>query len=68
MKNAIWTRAVLSCCALLFPVFAQDLQQPGKSIGKVTTLGNLIVMTLNEGALGRANNVRPCPPHHALHA
>ena len=34
---------------------AQDLQQPGKSIGAITTQGNLIVMTLNEGALGKAN-------------
>jgi hypothetical protein len=34
---------------------AQFRQEPGKSLGTVTTQGNLIVMTLNEGALGTAN-------------
>ena len=34
---------------------AQFRQEPGKSIGTITTQGNLIVMTLNEGALGTAN-------------
>src|SRR5215510_7872174 len=34
---------------------AQGRQEPGHSIGTVTTQGNLIVMTLNEGALGHAN-------------
>src|SRR5437660_12139294 len=33
----------------------QGRQEPGRSIGTVTTQGNLIVMTLNEGALGKAN-------------
>lgn len=37
------------------PTYAQARQDPGRSIGTVTTQGNLIVMTLNEGALGRAN-------------
>src|SRR5580704_2764786 len=35
--------------------YAQDLQEPGKSIGTVTTQGQLIVMTLDENALGKAN-------------
>ena len=35
--------------------FAQRLQEPGKSIGKISTHGNLIVMTLDEGVLGKAN-------------
>ena len=30
-------------------------QQPGRSIGTISTLGNLIVFELNDGALGRAN-------------
>jgi hypothetical protein len=34
---------------------AQGQAQPGRSIGTVTTQGNLIVMTLHEGALGAAN-------------
>ena len=34
---------------------AQFRQEPGKSLGTITTQGNLIVMTLNEGALGSAN-------------
>ena len=34
---------------------AQFRQEPGKSIGTVTTQGNLIVLTLNEDALGPVN-------------
>src|SRR5262245_34751954 len=33
----------------------QGRQEPGRSIGTVTTQGDLIVMTLNKDALGRAN-------------
>ena len=32
---------------------AQDRNTPGKSIGTVTTQGNLIILTLNEDALGK---------------
>jgi hypothetical protein len=35
--------------------FAQGRQDPGRSIGTISTQGDLIVMTLDEGALGRAN-------------
>src|SRR5215471_188069 len=35
--------------------YSQGRQEPGHSIGTVMTQGNLIVMTLNEGALGHAN-------------
>ena len=35
--------------------YSQGRQEPGHPIGTVTTQGNLIVMTLNEGALGHAN-------------
>ena len=34
---------------------AQFRQEPGRSIGTVTTQGKLIVLTLDEGVLGRAN-------------
>ena len=34
---------------------AQFRQQPGHSIGTVTTQGNLIVLTLDEDALGDTN-------------
>jgi len=37
------------------PVRAQFRQEPGHSIGTISTQGNLIVMTLNEGALGTPN-------------
>lgn len=36
-------------------VNSQTRQDPGKSIGSVTTQGNLIVMELNEGVWGKAN-------------
>src|SRR6266704_534956 len=34
---------------------AQGRQDPGRSIGKISTQGNLIVMELDDGALGKAN-------------
>jgi hypothetical protein len=34
---------------------AQFRQEPGRSIGTIAKQGNLIVLTLNEGALGKAN-------------
>ena len=34
---------------------AQEREEPGKSIGKVSVMGNLILMELDEGALGRQN-------------
>ena len=35
--------------------FAQPRQEPGRSIGTITTQGDLIVMTLEENVLGSAN-------------
>jgi len=35
--------------------YSQGRQEPGRSIGTVTTQGDLIVMTLNEGAFGKSN-------------
>jgi hypothetical protein len=50
--------AVLISCGLLLTVgssHAQRENEPGHSIGKVSTKGDLIVMELDEGALGKAN-------------
>ncbi len=46
---------VLSSLLLNFLSFAQQDDEPGHSIGKVSIKGDLIVMELNEGALGKAN-------------
>ncbi len=51
--NVLWLIfAVLSLGSL---ARAQRFQEPGKSIGTISTHGNLIVMTLDEGVLGKAN-------------
>jgi len=36
------------------PANAQGRQEPGHSIGAISTQGELIVMTLDEGVLGKA--------------
>src|SRR2546429_592669 len=36
-------------------VYSQGRQEPGRSIGTITTQGDLIVMTLNEGVFGKSN-------------
>jgi hypothetical protein len=49
-------RLILFCAiatAILAP--AQDRMTPGRSIGAVTTHGNLIIVTLNENALGKSH-------------
>ncbi len=57
MKVTKWPGAALLCAALLRcqPAGAQGLQEQGKPIGTVKTKGNLVVMTLGDGALGRRN-------------
>ena len=57
MREARIPSLLVLCAALLFSTVltAQDGDRPGHSIGKVSTSGNLIVMELNEGALGKAN-------------
>jgi hypothetical protein len=40
---------------LMNAALAQSRQEPGRSIGKISTEGNLIVMELEEGVLGKAN-------------
>jgi hypothetical protein len=49
-------RGTAIVCALLFLAtmgFAQDREAPGKPIGKVSVVGNLILLELDEGALGQ---------------
>ena len=50
---------ILALCTLLWNhtlSHAQDEEiEPGHSIGKVSTDGNLVVMELDDGALGKAN-------------
>jgi hypothetical protein len=61
MKQSKWFKAqdalLLAACALLcgHSCYGQFRREQGRSIGTVTTDGNLIVMTLNKGALGKAN-------------
>ena len=45
---------LLACAFLLLPAgeVAQEREAPGKVIGKVSVTGNLILMDLDEGALG----------------
>jgi hypothetical protein len=46
----------LIVCVTLLPITgvrAQEREEPGKPIGKVSAVGNLILMQLDEGALGR---------------
>ena len=45
------------CLIVIAPILssAQETNIPGHSIGKVSLNGNLIVVELNEGALGKAN-------------
>src|SRR5256885_4649844 len=46
---------LLAALSRQFATFAQVRQEPGRSIGTITTQGDLIVMTLNEGVFGKAN-------------
>ena len=48
----------LIVCATLLPgtgIRAQEREEPGKPVGKVSVVGNLILMELDKGALGREN-------------
>src|SRR5215471_19255111 len=49
-STATWIVAAL---ALTHVLSAQGRQEPGKSIGSISVRGNLIVMTLDEGVLGK---------------
>lgn len=53
-----WRSAVLVLCGLCLTgclLYSQQDDEPGHSIGKVSTIGELIVIELDEGALGSAN-------------
>jgi hypothetical protein len=50
-RRSLWiATGILTLNARLY---AQGRQEPGKSIGKISVQGNLIVMTLDEGVLGK---------------
>jgi hypothetical protein len=56
--NWLSLQALLALCAILAPLssaYAQDRDVPGKPIGKVSVVRNLILMELDEGALGQQN-------------
>jgi hypothetical protein len=57
-------RTAVSLAVLAAPMFAQGRGEPGKSIGTISVRGDLIVMTLNEGALGKENLFNLA--HHTL--
>ena len=57
MKKSM-KRALIIACGILIsrgPIGAQGRQEPGRRIGTISTQGDLIVMTLDEGALGHEN-------------
>jgi len=54
--NFLFCCALLICGLLMGPRTMQGQEDaPGRSIGKVSTQGDLIVMELDEGVLGKAN-------------
>ncbi len=56
--NCLFFPMVLVLCAVLVPrttAIAQERDVPGKPIGKVSIAGNLILMELDQGALGQQN-------------
>jgi hypothetical protein len=58
LVGCLWRSAVLVLCGPLLIVsfsYAQQDDEPGHSIGKVSTKGDLILMELDDGALGKAN-------------
>lgn len=59
MKHSLRLSALLVACVFISAIppsaSAQGRQEPGKPIGKVTTLGDLIVLELDQDVLGKAN-------------
>jgi hypothetical protein len=56
--DRLWSRKVLVLFGLLLIVslsYAQQDEEPGRSIGRVSVKGDLIVIELDDGALGKAN-------------
>ena len=55
-KTPLFQLPLLFVCLLpAAGAYAQEREEPGKPIGKVSIVGNLILMELEEGALGREN-------------
>jgi hypothetical protein len=57
-SNRLSLQILLIVCAILLlstGVGAQEREAPGKVIGKVSVVGNLVLMELDEGALGKEN-------------
>jgi hypothetical protein len=57
-RNHLYLQILLILCVIQLTaraVHAQGREEPGKSIGKVSVVGNLILMELNKDALGRQN-------------
>ena len=62
MRRTGWAVLAVTLCLAAFPAprdigvtHAQGGQAPGRSIGTISTRGDLIVFELNDGALGTAN-------------
>ena len=61
MRHSALLLRVVGTCTFLFGVLTYGIlasaqeERPGHSIGKASPLGNLIVMELDEGGLGKAN-------------
>lgn len=57
LKRRFFRVLVLFCVILLPPTFvhSQEREEPGRSIGKVSVAGNLILMELDKAALGQQN-------------
>src|SRR5205814_8917118 len=57
--NRAWLIVLVFCLSGILPsggvAYGQGRQEPGRSIGTITTQGDLIVMTLNEGVFGKSN-------------
>jgi hypothetical protein len=57
-SRSFWKSGALIATAIFLHhglAHAQGPQEPGKLIGAISTQGDLIVMTLNEGVLGKSN-------------
>jgi len=63
MRNLV-PAGLLAAVACVTTAHAQFRQDPGRSIGTVTTQGNLLVLTLDEDVLGKANLFNLA--HHTL--
>src|ERR1700744_1263182 len=62
LRSSLVVVAFVLFCTMLG--HAQSGPEPGHAIGTVTTRGKLILLTLNDGALGRANMFNLA--HHTL--